>query len=49
MGKSTINLFFFDVNDGLLIRGTPQMVIIWYLNGTPQITQSRGLLLQVLY
>ena len=34
------------INHGLLIRGTPPIVIIWYLNGTPPIKQPRGLLIQ---
>ena len=35
------------INHGLLIRGgTPQIVIIWYLNGIPPIKQPRGLLIQ---
>ena len=35
------------INHGLLIRGgTPPIVIIWYLNGTLPIKQSRGLLIQ---
>ena len=35
------------INHGLLIRGgTPPIVIIQYLNGTPPINQPRGLLIQ---
>ena len=35
------------LNHGLLIgEGTPQIVIIWYLNGIPPIKQPRGLLIQ---
>ena len=34
------------INHGLLIRGTPPIVIIWYLNGTLPIKQLRGLLIQ---
>ena len=34
------------IDPGLLIRGTPPIVIIWYLNSTLPIKQSRGLLIQ---
>ena len=35
------------LNPGLLIRGgTPPIVIIQYLNGTPPIKQPKGLLIQ---
>ena len=35
------------ISYGLLIReGTPQIVIIWYLNGIPPTKQPRGLLIQ---
>jgi hypothetical protein len=35
------------INNGLLIRGgTPPIVIIQYLNGTPPIKRPRGLLIQ---